>query len=253
MAKGNLLSWKKRNNPPEKSKLEYEGAAEKLLQYANDHPSARELTEVKLKAELRRWDIERRAPTIEEIQQRYNYTAEYAIKFLEKLERTRNLRVKKSASKVVKPAKQALAFLTPPALEPTQNKTGEIDGVSSKLVQLNLILEDIRRRYSEEIRNKGEQTNVREGFIYILISPCFPGWVKAGMTIDYDLRLGTYNTSDPLSRFKYVELAWTSDRRGAEQHLLAALQHAAAESRGEWFRLTLEEAVSIFDRFKRIS
>lgn len=251
MTKNSLWS-EKQNNRRSKPTREYEGGAERLLQYADTHPSARELAKLKIKAELRRWGIEQRPPTVEEIQQRYNFTVEYAEKFLKKLEKARSLTDNKPAAKVVKPVERGIAPPTLLAVKPVEQKGVEGNGVVTEPAQLKVILAGIRGRYGEEIRQKGEQTSVREGFVYLATNPCFPGWVKAGMTIDYELRLGTYNTSDPLSRFEYVKLAWTPDRRDAERLLLTALQRTAAETRGEWFRMLLQEAIIIFDSCKRI-
>ena len=68
------------------------------------------------------------------------------------------------------------------------------------------------------------------------------------MTIDYELRLGAYNISDPRSRFEYVKLAWTQDRRIMERTLLKVLELNAGEARGEWFRIQTQEAIFIFDQ-----
>ena len=253
MANKSLWREKKQINPRKKTHSDYEGGAEKLLQYADTHPSPRELTEVKIKAELKRWGIEQRPPTVEEIQNRYNYTAEYAGKFLKKLEKARRPTCKHPTEKVVKPVETGAVMPTSSAADSVEKKEPKVNCAGISPAQLQIILADIRGRYGDEIRQKGEQTSAREGFVYLVINPCFPGWVKAGMTIDYELRLGTYNTSDPLSRFEYMELAWTPDRRGAERQLMSALQPLAAEKRGEWFRMLPEEALSIFDAFKRFS
>jgi len=251
MAKESLSSWKNQSRR-KKTTLEYEGGAEKLLQYADAHPSARELAQVKIRAELRRWGIEHRPPTVEEIQRRYNFTAEYAGKFLKKLEKAHGPAVKKLAAKLVNPVKRPVAASMPQAVGPLEHKGGEGNEVGTESVQLKVILADIRRRYGDEIRQRGEQTIAKEGFVYLMTNPCFPGWIKAGMTIDYELRLGTYNTSDPLSRYEYAELVWTPDRRDAERQLLTALERIAAETRGEWFRMQLQEAMSIFDPIRRM-
>ncbi len=136
---------------------------------------------------------------------------------------------------------------TLPAVEPVAQKKVEESVRATAPAPLSVILADIRKRYGDEIRQRGEQTSAKEGFVYLVTNPCFQGWVKAGMTIDYELRLGVYNTSDPLCQFGYARLAWTPDRREAERLLLTSLQRTAVETRGEWFRMQLQEAISIFD------
>lgn len=245
MPKNKLWSDKK-NNRHRKTNREYEGGAEKLLQYAEAHPSERELAQLKINTELRRWSIELRPPTIQEIQQRYNFTFEYAEKFLKKLEKARIL----ANTKPEKTMKKGVGDAPSDPLQAVNIRTPkEFKGKDTRSFseQFQVILADIRKRYGDEIRQSGEQTSVQEGFIYLVTNLCFPGWVKAGMTIDFELRIGTYNTSDPLSRFEYAKLSWTPNRRTAERKLLAALQNTALETRGEWFKIQLQEAAIVFD------
>jgi hypothetical protein len=115
--------------------------------------------------------------------------------------------------------------------------------VSLKVQQM---LRDIRNKYGEEIKQRGEQTSIPEGFVYLVTRCLFDGWVKAGMTIDYEQRLITYNVSDPISRFQFSAVKWVSNRRNAERDLLARLEGAAVERRGEWFFIRHELAVNLF-------
>jgi hypothetical protein len=112
--------------------------------------------------------------------------------------------------------------------------------------QLKAILEGIRDKYGDEIRKRGEQTSIPEGFVYLVTHDLFPGWVKAGMTIDFEIRLGTYNISDPLSRFRFAALRWVPNRRQAERELLSQLADEADNQAGEWFEMPLPVAKEIF-------
>lgn len=114
-------------------------------------------------------------------------------------------------------------------------------------ILLEQILAGIRDKYSDEIRKHGEQTTISEGFVYLVTHKLFTGWVKAGMTIDYELRLGIYNVSDPISRFRFAALKWVPNRRQAERLLLDRLAPAAAIQAGEWFKLPIEAAKTVFD------
>lgn len=107
-------------------------------------------------------------------------------------------------------------------------------------------LQSLRERHGDEIRERGEQTAIAEGFVYLVTHPLFDGWVKAGMTIDFEQRLTTYNVADPLSRFTLVAVRWVSNRRVAETILLERLSEMAMQSRGEWFLMSLEEATDVF-------
>lgn len=109
-------------------------------------------------------------------------------------------------------------------------------------------LQQLRERCSQEIRVQGEQTTIPEGFIYLVTHPQFEGWVKAGMTIDYEQRLATYNVADPLSRFELTAVHWVAHRRVRERRLLRGLAAVAEEQRGEWFKIELPIAVAEFER-----
>lgn len=222
----------------------YEGNAEQLVDYALIHTSPRSLRAIRVATEVKRAIKDSALPTVAEIQGRHNFTEEAAQSFIRSMKRVmqRNASLKLTVEK----PKQALskssgpqiqqdsAPLTPPLLKP------QID-------VLQAVLQNIRSRYGEEIRIHGEQTLVREGFIYIVTHPCFSGWVKAGMTIDYELRLVAYNVSDPLSRFELRSVKWVIDRRLAEKQLLETLSEHAEEMRGEWARMELAVASSLLE------
>lgn len=108
------------------------------------------------------------------------------------------------------------------------------------------ILEAIRAQAREELLVKGEQTSLPEGFIYLLTHETHEGWVKAGMTVDYEMRVAVYNTGDPLCRYTYRAIKPVPDRRQAERELLARLGRQATEKRGEWFRMELDDALEVF-------
>lgn len=109
-----------------------------------------------------------------------------------------------------------------------------------------LALQSLRERHCDEIREHGEQTAIAEGFVYLVTHPVFDGWVKAGMTIDFEQRLTTYNVADPLSRFTLAAVRWVPNRRLAERLLLERLAETATQSRGEWFLMQLDEATRVF-------
>ena len=123
-----------------------------------------------------------------------------------------------------------------------------IEDTAENAPHLRQILQDIRAKYGDEMRVHGEQTAIPEGFIYLVTHILFDGWVKAGMTIDFEQRLAAYNTSDPLSRFAFSRIKWVSNRRQAECDLLAKLALIAAEYRGEWFLIDHSAAVEIFNK-----
>jgi hypothetical protein len=109
------------------------------------------------------------------------------------------------------------------------------------------VLQKIRLQHGFEIRQHGEQTAIQEGFVYLVQHPLFAGWVKAGMTVDFELRMATYNVADPLSRFVMSRVKWAENRRQAEIALMEALGCVAEQRNGEWFKMDFEKACIVFD------
>ncbi|MFC7462700.1 GIY-YIG nuclease family protein [Hydrogenophaga defluvii] len=250
MAKSIWDTRNKRQGP--KPAKAYESNAEHLLQVAVGLPRPRELRAQRVEAEVRLYNKnDRRLPTIAELQTRHNFTEEAAASFLRSVQRKIRERERRTAS--VAPEKPMAFRSPPPAQQPTPPTTPESTPTPSPLVAgpsaaLFAVLADIRRRFGDEIRTRGEQTVVKEGFVYLAVHPCFDGWVKAGMTIDYELRLASYNTSDPLSRFAFVSAKWVPDRRQAEKLLLEYLAGMAEEMRGEWARVSVVKALEALGR-----
>lgn len=104
----------------------------------------------------------------------------------------------------------------------------------------------IKKQYTDEIRIHGEQTLIQEGFVYLITNPSWNGWIKAGMTIDYQSRLNTYNINDPYGNYNYLSLKWVENRRQSEQLLLETLTTSSINRKGEWFQISEDEATKIF-------
>jgi hypothetical protein len=110
-------------------------------------------------------------------------------------------------------------------------------------------LTNIRIRYSNEIKQHGEQASIPEGFIYLIKNPAWDGWIKAGMTIDYVRRLGGYNsTYDPHNKYTFVGIKWVINRKDAEASLMTELEAVSANRRGEWFQITEADALTVFNK-----
>lgn len=184
--------------------------------------------------------------TVADVQARYNFTEDAAKKFLRAVDRALRMPANPDTGRPAKVKKASPSATAAPAPVTTPDVRPNVSATPVQ-VQLAAVLADIRGRFEVEIRTKGEQTSVKEGFVYLVTHPSFEGWVKAGMTIDYEVRLSTYNVADPLSRFELMAAKWVADRRNAEKKLLARLAQTADERRGEWVRIELTEAVKVFD------
>ena len=253
-------------NSPKKKRArkgdDYEGNAGQLLDYAVTHTSPRALRKLRVAAEISRARKEGQLASITDIQARHNFTEDAAQSFLRSVKRAmqsnpvantkvtvalkgwgprQGLTTDILPSPVVKvdPTSPPSQPAPPKVPEPYQPELTEQSPIGTPGATLHAILQDIRARYGDEIRTRGEQTSALEGFVYLVVHPCFEGWVKAGMTIDYELRMAAYNVSDPMSRFSLVAARWVVDRREAERRLLYVLSEHAHEMRGEWARLEL--------------
>lgn len=103
----------------------------------------------------------------------------------------------------------------------------------------------IREIYNDEIKIHGEQTEIKEGFVYIISNIAYPDWIKVGMAFDYEKRLNVYNQYDPESKFKIIGIRWTDNRRILENKILEDMSQVALKQRGEWFRIEKETALDI--------
>lgn len=105
---------------------------------------------------------------------------------------------------------------------------------------------DIRKNYGDEIRKHGEQTSIKEGFVYLIENASYQGWVKVGMAFDYEKRLRVYNQYDPEQRFAITGLRWVADRRAEESKILLQMEKVASKKSGEWFRIDSDLSLNVF-------
>lgn len=108
-------------------------------------------------------------------------------------------------------------------------------------------LYEIRNQVENENRIKGSQSEIREGFVYIVTNPVFSGWVKAGMTMDFEKRLSNYNTGDPFTNYNMIVVKWVKDRKEAEKTVHHVLKFKSEEHKGEWFKLNEHLAKEIVE------
>ena len=171
----------------------YEGNAGQLLDYGNTHTSPRALRALRVNKEVNLAHKKGQVATLPEIQARHNFTEEAAQSFLRSVQRAmRSKAGSKLPAGVTRPA-PAPTLISNPAPVPAQALGLELITHEGPAAALRERLQAIRARYGDEIRVRGEQTAAREGFVYLVTHPCFEGWVKAGMTIDYELRMAAYN------------------------------------------------------------
>ena len=88
------------------------------------------------------------------------------------------------------------------------------------------------RRYSK----------TKEGYVYILSNPAWPGWIKVGMAVDAQDRCNSYQTSSPFRDYTLHYSILCTDRRKDEQIAHKHLEGMSSERRGEWFKVPVDQA-----------
>ena len=89
--------------------------------------------------------------------------------------------------------------------------------------------------------------SIKEGYVYVITNPAWPGWVKIGMAIDADDRCNGYQTSSPFRDYVLEHMIVTKNRRKTEAEAHKAASKLSTSSNGEWFELGVEEAKKVLD------
>ena len=92
-----------------------------------------------------------------------------------------------------------------------------------------------------------ELSSVKEGFVYVITNKAWPDWVKIGMAIDAEDRCNGYQTSSPHRDYILEHSVASNDRRKAEQQAHTRAAKLASETNGEWFKLTVQQAIEVLD------
>jgi hypothetical protein len=142
-------------------------------------------------------------------------------------------------SKIIEVRKSVLMDDYSDLLKKSSELKQEVISSEARLSKIN----ELRK---QEIKVHGEQTCIDEGFVYLVANSAYPGWIKAGMTIDYEKRLATYNLYSPDSNFEMLSVKWVTNRRFFEKILLEELSKIAISQKGEWFKVDKEKALLLF-------
>lgn len=91
---------------------------------------------------------------------------------------------------------------------------------------------------SEDLANyaKSDRTHslLLDGFVYVMANPKLLPWIKVGHSRDYERRLSSYQTGDPLREYYICGYEYFADRFSAEKeiHEMLAQQY---KQKNEWF------------------
>jgi len=90
-------------------------------------------------------------------------------------------------------------------------------------------------------------SSIEEGYVYIITNKAWPEWVKIGMAIDAEDRLNGYQTSSPMRDFVLEHYVASTDRRKSEREAHTKALPLSLDSKGEWFKMALDQAITILD------
>lgn len=89
--------------------------------------------------------------------------------------------------------------------------------------------------------------SIKEGYVYVITNKAWPDWVKIGMAIDAEDRCNGYQTSSPHRDYILEHSVASNDRRKSEQQAHTRAAKLASETNGEWFKLTVQQAIEVLD------
>ncbi len=89
--------------------------------------------------------------------------------------------------------------------------------------------------------------HIKEGYVYVITNKAWPGWVKIGMAIDAEDRLNGYQTSSPHRDYVLEHKIASNDRRRSEKEAHTRALPLSTDTKGEWFKLSVEQAITILD------
>ena len=90
-------------------------------------------------------------------------------------------------------------------------------------------------------------SSIKEGYVYAITNKAWPDWVKIGMAIDAEDRLSGYQTSSPHRDYILEHSVYSNEKRKAEQQAHSRAAKLAIEVNGEWFKLTVQQAIEVLD------
>ena len=103
------------------------------------------------------------------------------------------------------------------------------------------------KNINDAVFSQSSINQIQEGYVYVMTNKAWPDWVKIGMAIDAEDRLNGYQTSSPHRDYVLEHYVASSDRRKSESEAHTRALPLASDSKGEWFKLSVEQAITILD------
>lgn len=87
-----------------------------------------------------------------------------------------------------------------------------------------------------------------EGYVYAIVNPAWPEWIKVGKAVSADDRLSGYQTSSPHRDYRIIATMASDDRHEQERVIHKVFSDECLQRKGEWFKLAEQSAINIFER-----
>jgi len=91
-----------------------------------------------------------------------------------------------------------------------------------------------------------KKKGTKDGYVYAIINPAWPNWVKIGMAVDAEDRLNGYQTSSPMRDYELIHSVYFKNRSKAERNA-HKLAEKIAERKGEWFNINNKQAIKVLE------
>ncbi len=111
-------------------------------------------------------------------------------------------------------------------------KTNSNKNYALKLAGLSLLKLNLQREEIEEVKTNKSKTKTKSGIVYLISNPAFDGFIKIGMTKNLVNRLRSYQTYDPMKRYKVEHYRVVENAREEERYYLTHYKINIAK--GEW-------------------
>ena len=103
------------------------------------------------------------------------------------------------------------------------------------------------KNINDAVFSQSSINQIQEGYVYVITNKAWPDWVKIGMAIDAKDRCNGYQTSSPHRDYVLEHSVASNDRRKSEQEAHTKAAKLAEEVNGEWFKLTVQQAIEVLN------
>ena len=104
----------------------------------------------------------------------------------------------------------------------------------------------------EEAWTHKDLNKQKRGYVYAISNPAWPGWVKVGMAVDANDRLKSYQTSSPKRDYILISAFKTENKNKDEKKAHFILRKKCSEQLGEWFKISVEDAISVINELSAL-